>query len=289
MAMSTFLASLDQRERLIVGYARNPTFLDTHPGSRERVATNAVRAREIRWQRDPSLGDTRASHLSEIDGMVLGDRPETGIFYGNRFVHPDLGFEVRFPRDWRYQNSAGAVGAIAPQGRAVVYLESGPGSEAEAAADAFAAGEGAEGGLRLLAKKRVKLGDIDAVRYEFQGRGTSAHITFFPFGGGVWRIVGVGPTSGGRAVLGNAIATARSFRTLSEADREKALEVDVLGVVRADPGEDVEALTRRTANEWDPASTALINGLLPDIIFDGGERMKIKLRRSASIEGGRRG
>ena len=124
MAMSTFLASLDQRERLIIGYARRPTFLDTHPASRERVTINAVRAREIRWRRDPSLGDTHAAHLAAIDGMILGDRPETGIFEANRFVHPELGFEIRFPRDWSPENSAGAVGAVAPRHAGMmVYLE----------------------------------------------------------------------------------------------------------------------------------------------------------------------
>jgi predicted Zn-dependent protease len=275
-AMSTFLASLDQRERLIVGYARNPTFLDTHPGSRERVTTNAMRAREIRWQRDPSLGDTRASHLKEIAGMVLGDRPETGIFDGNRFVHPELGFELRFPKDWNYQNSAGAVGAISPRRDSMVYLEGGAGSSAEEAADIFTSRTASDSGMSLTHKRRVKLGDIDAVRYEYEGRGGAAYVTFFPFDGGVWRIVGVGAISGSRALMGNTIATARSFRLLSDEERERAFEVDILEVVWADPGEDPAELNRRTGNLWDPASTALVNGLLPGVVFDGGERLKIK-------------
>lgn len=275
-AMSSFLASLDQRERLIIGYARNPTFLDTHPGSRERVATTSMQAREIRWKRDPSLGDTRAAHLREVDGMVLGDRPETGIFDDNRFVHPALGFEIRFPRDWNYQNSAGAVGAVAPRGNSMVYLEGGGGSDAEQAADEFAAKASDEFGLHLTAKRRVKLGSLDAVRYEFEGRGTAAVVTFFPFDGGVWRVVGVGAIGESRALMGSAIATARSFRALSAADREKALQVELLEVARARPGEGTAGLTRRTGNLWDPASTALVNGLLPNVLFEGGEKVKIK-------------
>jgi predicted Zn-dependent protease len=274
--MSTFLASLDQRERLIVGYARNATFLDTHPGSRERVSTNAMRAREIRWTRDPSLGDTHASHLNAIAGMVLGDRPETGIFDGNRFIHPVLGFEIHFPMDWHYQNSAGAVGGVSPRGDAMVYLEGGSGSSVEEAADVYASRASSDMGMRLTHKRRVKLGEIDAVRYEFEGRGVASYVTFFPFGGGVWRIVGVGAVQGARAVMGNTIATARSFKLLSEAERAQAFEVEVLEVVRADPGEDPFALNARTGNLWDPASTALVNGLLPDVVFDGGERLKIK-------------
>ena len=44
-----------------------------------------MRSRELRWTRDPSLGDTRKAHLDRIDGMVIGDRPETGIFVGELF------------------------------------------------------------------------------------------------------------------------------------------------------------------------------------------------------------
>ena len=68
---------------------------------------------------------------------------------------------------------------------------------------------------------------------------------------------------------------------LSDADRKRALEVEVLGVVRADPGEDAAALTQRTGNLLDPAGTALFNGLLPDVVFDGGERIKIKRTETA--------
>src|SRR5262245_18635587 len=52
IGMSTFLTSLALSSRLELGYTRNPTFFDTHPGSQERAAANAVRAQEIRWQRD---------------------------------------------------------------------------------------------------------------------------------------------------------------------------------------------------------------------------------------------
>ncbi len=163
----------------------------------------------------------------------------------------------------------------------MVYLQGGAGSDAEEAAEVFTSRTAADSGMTLEARRRVKLGDLDAVRYEFEGRGTAAYVTFFPFGDGVWRIVGVGAIAGSRALMGNTIATARSFRPLSEAERERALEVEILEIVRADPGENPAALNQRTGNLWDPASTALINGLLPGVVFDGGERLKIKRKGRA--------
>jgi predicted Zn-dependent protease len=122
MGMSTFLGSLGQMERLLIGHTRLPTFFDTHPGSRERAGANAARAQEIRWKRDPALGDTRLSYLHHIDGLALEQRPEGGVFEGDRFLHPDLDFQIRFPHGWRTSNTNRAVGAVSPHGDAVVFL-----------------------------------------------------------------------------------------------------------------------------------------------------------------------
>jgi hypothetical protein len=105
MAMSTFLESLEQLQRLQKGYSRRPSFFDTHPGTKERVASNAVRAGEIRWRRDPNIGDSRAALLAQVDGLPVGQRPETGIFEGDSFLHPTLDFHIRFPDGWRQMNA----------------------------------------------------------------------------------------------------------------------------------------------------------------------------------------
>src|SRR5688572_3920052 len=122
IGMSTFLTSLAMSSRLELGYTRNPSFFDTHPSSEERASANAVRAREIRWQRDAAIGDPRAAVLRRLAGLEIGPRPESGIFQGDRFVHPTLGFTIRFPAGWRQSNSNRAVGAVQPHGEAVVFL-----------------------------------------------------------------------------------------------------------------------------------------------------------------------
>jgi len=283
MAMSTFLRSLDQRERLLIGAPRVPTFFDTHPGSRERAAANSVRASEMRWTRDPRLGDVRARHLDRIDGMVLGDRPETGLFLEELFVHPVLGFQMRFPKGWQTQNSTRAVGARAPRGEAVVYLTGDlPAGELVEVADDFAKKVEEEEGVRLIRKQRVTVGSIDGVRYGFEsGRGLpiSAMVTFFPYGGGIWRMVGMAPASAANRHFGPILLSMRSFTPLSDENRAR-IRVDRLEVVLARAGEDVVALGERTDNLLDPASTALLNGLLGNETLSGGELMKIVRRIS---------
>jgi len=279
MGMSTFMRRLDQRERLIIGAPRAPTFFDTHPGSRERAAANSMRSRELRWTRDPNLGDTRARLLDEIDGMVIGDRPESGMFIGELFVHPALDFEMRFPKGWRTQNSARAVGATAPRGEAVVYLTGDmPAGDLIDLAEGFAAEAAADYGVSVTEKKKVRLGEIDAVRYGFEGggmgRGIVARVTFFPFANTTWRITGAAPQIAANRYLGQILLSSRSFGPVSEGVRSQ-IRIKRLHVVLARPGEDVMKLTERTGSAWSATDTALMNGLLGNEVLEGGELMKI--------------
>jgi predicted Zn-dependent protease len=269
---------LDQRERLLIGAPRAPTFRDTHPGSRERSTETAIRSGELRWTRDPNLGDTRVRLLDEIDGMAIGDRPETGVFVDGLFLHPALDFEIRFPKGWRTQNSGRSVGATAPRGEAVVYLTGDmPAGDLVELADEFASEAAQDYGVHVTEKKKVRVGSVDAVRYGFEGNGRrsiTARVTFFPFLESTWRIVGAAPSVASNRYLGQILLTARSFQPLSDKNRQK-IRTQRLEVVLARTGEDVVRLGERTENAWSAAETALINGKLGNEVFEGGELMKI--------------
>jgi predicted Zn-dependent protease len=286
MGMSTFLRSLAQRELLLIGAPRAPTFLDSHPGSRERASANSARAGELRWTRDLSIEDPRALHLDKIDGMAIGDRPETGVFVGELFLHPELDFEIKFPKGWIVQNSSQAVGATAPRREAAVFLTGDipPGDLLEAA-DAFTAKVTAQSGVKLVEKKRVKLGDIDALRYGFQGGsgpfGISSIVTFFPFSKAIWRMVGMAPLAASDRYFGTILLAMKSFGPLTDEHRA-LIHSDRLRVVLARSGEDVIALGDRTGDILDPSTTALLNGMLGNEVFEGGELMKIVRREGAS-------
>jgi len=279
MGMSTFMRRLDQRERLLIGAPRQPTFFDTHPGSRERAIATAMRSRELRWTRDPDLGDTRVRLLDRIDGMIIGDRPETGIFVDELFMHPDLDFEIRFPKGWRTQNSGRMVGATAPRGEAMIYLTADmPLGDLVELADEFALKASEEFGVRVTEKKKVRIGSIQAIRYGFEGGGIGrsivARVTFFPFADSTWRIVGAAPAAAANRYLGQILLAARSFRPISDRSRSQ-IRVKRLHVVLVRPGEDVVQLGERTGNAWTPTETALMNGMLGNEVFEGGELMKI--------------
>ena len=282
MGMSTFLAKLGQMQRLETG-PRGPSFFDTHPGSVERATVNAVRSSEIRWRRDPELGDTRLALLRKVEGLPLGPRPEGGVFEGELFLHPTLGFQMRFPEGWRLQNSNRAVGAMSPRRDAIVYLTADlPQGELEKVAGDFVQSE-TQGRARIKDSRPVKIGTLDAWRIEFEasgGQGTVfAMSTFFVYRDATWRITGMSPGVAARKHRGRFLATTRSFRPIN---REAAARIGAtrLHVVEARGGESLAALGKRTGNDWSPLRTAVFNGLDANHSFSGGERVKIAHRES---------
>lgn len=280
MALSTFLRRLDQRERLLIGAPRSPTFLDSHPGSRERASLNSARASELRWTPNPELGDDRGRvrYLERIDGMVIGDRVETGVFVGDLFLHPVLDFEMRFPKGWMLQNSAQAVGATAPRREAVVYLTGDlPAGDLVEVADEFAEKAKEDFRATLKERKRVRVGSIDAVRYSFSGSGVAAKMTFFPFAGGTWRMVGLAPKAAEGRYFGQILLSMRSFGPISPEHR-KLIHSDVLQLILARRGETVVDMARRSGTVLDPSSVALLNGLFGNEVFEGGELLKVVRR-----------
>jgi len=281
MGMATFLRHLDQMERMRLGYSRMPSFFDTHPGSRERATINATRARELRWKRDPSLGDTHESFLRRIDGLPLGQRPEAGVFVGDRFLHPVLDFHLRFPQGWFKQNTNLVVGAAADRGEAVVYLTgSGPTPDAKTAAENFEKEVTEEGGGRVVESKPVKIGALDAWRLRLEsssGRtAVDAFVTLIVYNDTTFRITGMAPLRTSQQYRGRLINTARSFRPLKPEERQLIRGVR-LHMVRARRGESLTDLSARTGNILPPLPTAVLNAVFTNHTFEGDELVKIAL------------
>ena len=279
IGMSTFLRNLGQTERLRLGYERVPSFFDTHPGSQERAAVNAVRASEMRWKRNPALGDPRKSLLDHIDGLAVGQRPEGGVFEGTRFIHPDLDFQMRFPAGWQTANTNMAVGATSPRGDAVVFLSADmPEGEPQQVAEDWVMKTAEEQKIKIKESKPVKVGELDAWRMKAEARSggvsLTSYVTFIPYRGATWRITGMARSSAADRYLGRTLSAARSFRPLTEEERN-SVQASLLRVATARRGETLAALSERTDNAWDHSDLAIFNGVFNDHRFEGGELVKI--------------
>ncbi|MGE4650898.1 MAG: M48 family metalloprotease, partial [Myxococcota bacterium] len=284
LGMPRFLQSLDHLTKLEHGSSQQQTYFSSHPATPERVAEATTAAHARRW-REPALGvkskpalsdeRDRELYLDRIDGMPVQRPAYEGVFRENRFLHPDLGFSLRFPPGWRTHNEPSQVFAVAPFRDGVVLMH-GPslGDDPRAAAEDFATREGLElenpqvlriAGLsayRAKAVVRTRLGAIDA------------EITWIAYGGHVYPMLAGMEPGARRKYRALFRRFAHGFRPLSDEERDSVRELR-LRSVRALEGESLAALSTRSGNQWDLLYTAVANGLQVDTRLEEGQRIKI--------------
>jgi predicted Zn-dependent protease len=142
-------------------------------------------------------------------------------------------------------------------------------------AEAFVVKTNRETSVEVTAAGPVKIGAIDAYRIQLKSGGRLvAIVTFIPYRGATWRITGVSPSRAAAQYRGRFLNTARSFRPLRREERNSIVET-LLHLVAALEGDSVVALGQRSSNHWDPATTAVYNGVFTNHRFRGGERVKI--------------
>ena len=263
--MSTFMKQLDFAERLSRGSSRIPSWRDSHPSSRERVADNAARASRVRWAPTPGIVEGRAGFLALLDGLAIGLPASEGVFKRTRFLHPDMGFTIRFPDGWETRNTHSAVGALSPERNAQVVLEfGGTGTDLDAAAEKYIAKMGKDG-LRLEKPEKVTVGGRKALRSRgtaSTGRGSfHAVVTWLLWKHGdeemIFRITGL---SLSRQHEGIFVNVARSFRPITPREIATIKETR-LRIAVAQEGETLAALSQRTRNKWNVNTTAVANGV----------------------------
>lgn len=286
--IATFLRKLDALERYEIGWSRLPFFLATHPTSPERSALASDRANSLEWTRQPGVADDRPfGHLSIVDGLVLGDDPAGGLFDGPSFVHPEMRFSLRFPEGWQTQNSQQAVAAISPEGDAQATLTlAGSGDDVEKIVDEFLEKEARELKIRAGDRRRIRLGELPAVRLEGRGVeqvmtpagpqqfGVSMQMTFIAYDGVVYRLALTSIAGSAAKYRGRATAFAMSFRPLDE-EAAHSLEVTRLRIARAFERETLAALSTRTRNALELGYTSVLNGVFASTELTRGMPIKI--------------
>jgi len=281
--MAGLLRSLDAYERMERGFSRRTGYFDSHPAARERAAEAATAAQVRSFEADFRIASSRADFLERLSGLSVGPPASEGVVEGSRFVHPDLGFVLRFPQGWKVHNEHAAVYGVSPTRDAIVVLElQGEGDDPAAAAHVWAQDAVSAGatGSRDAAGP-VRIGGLDAYRVRGDvataaGR-RRAEVTWIHHDGMIYRLSGF--TLDGRfdRYAGVFRAFPRSFRPITEDERTSVTELR-MRVVEARAGETLAELGRRTGNEWDPLETAVYNGVAPARPLEAGQQLKIAVR-----------
>jgi predicted Zn-dependent protease len=278
-AFADVLRSLERERTLRLGRTRQPSFLDSHPSRPERSAAAAARARTLVRAPAAPIAATRADFLGRLEGLVLGVDPARGIFRGPLFLHPLLGFQVRFPGDWRLLLSPSAVGASEPHSRAMILLTAQEeGSDPRAAAERFSASER----LGFTEAGPLRIRDQRAYRavalLGSQSGPLGVELTWIAHGGTVYRLQAISAEVSFSRFAEAFRSTAESFAPLSPEQRA-GFRQRRLQIVTSRAGETLEQLSRRTGNAWSAADTAVMNGIWEPSRPLGGQRLKIALER----------
>lgn len=130
----------------------------------------------------------------------------------------------------------------------------------------------------IIKAQPLDFGGIDAYRIEIKGvmAGTAirGQITFIPHSGLMFQLTGIAPSGAWAQYVGRARAVERSFRPLTDEERN-SVEISRLRVVETLEGEDISSVSYRTGNSWSPGRTAVLNSVFVDQRFHEGELLKI--------------
>lgn len=276
-AISSFLGALGREMQLKLGEPRQPSFLDSHPSSEERVRATQARAASIPRAAGSPLAKGRSEFVRRMEGLLVGPDPAQGILRDALFLHPDLDFALKFPRGWQTQNSPQAVMAKPQQGNALLALIAiGPRSKADARSAARQL-------LSQAAQQSLPAEDGGEVRVG-SARGHLVRVlvnqnqlierTYFEHDDLVFALQAAALQNEWDTWSEAFARTQRSFRRLGGEDRALLTETR-LALVPAKAGETLEQVSQRSANAWSAAETALFNGLRGDERLAAGFLVKI--------------
>jgi predicted Zn-dependent protease len=272
-ALATFLASLEREVELYSKEPRKPSFFDSHPATPDRVAKTTAHAKELKRADRAPISPSKEAFLARLDGVVVGQRAENGIFDGSRFLHPELNIFVQFQDKWTHENTPQRIASAAPDKEAAVVL-----GTAGKGTDPLDGARALEKALKTdVVSKTAKftIGDLPAARTRIPGGGgVDLEITWIAYNGTIYQLVGLAPDRKFNEYKPVFDAVANSFRPLTAAERS-GIKEKRLRLVKAQAGETPEALAGRTHSAWKADQIAVANGLAMGKAFAEGQVVKI--------------
>ncbi|HLD14744.1 MAG TPA: M48 family metalloprotease [Burkholderiales bacterium] len=247
----------------------------SHPSADDRLQQAVAEANRFKTGATTQLA--RDDYLKHLDGVVFGDSPREGVRRGSSFYHRDLNFAVDFPASWKIANQPKAVVATAP--------------DRAARLDFSVANIGKANHPREFIDTRLKTGDLARTGKVEGSKLTShtgvAHINT-PFGKRDTRVSVLfhGPKAfvlfGTTKEAGQLdrydaqfLATARSLRPLSEADKKLANGLR-LRTKKAVTGDSFASLAKKSPlNQHGESILRLINARFPEGEPKPGEVIKV--------------
>lgn len=260
-----------------------PNWLSSHPAPPDRIEATSEQARELLAGDSSNLRIGRDELLNHVDGLIFGENPREGLVVEDRFLHPDLRFQLNFPTTWQVENTKSAVYFTAPDGSAGIQLTFSKEAVApEQRARQIAEGQGIEmvaGSSRNVAGNSSYLAEYRVLQ---EGGGELGVVAaFIPYRGNLYELAGIAPLAAYDSRHSLLLETLLSFRELS--DRQYLnVQPDILHLYRVPRAGTLADVAARYPNpRVDLKKLQLLNRISPQTRLQAGQEVKV-------VEAGRR-
>lgn len=250
------------------------SFFDSHPTTPSRARDGRAYASKLTVAPANRISANRSAFVERLDGMVVGESARAGVFLEHRFVHPDLGFTMSFPKGWVYANSPAAVQAYPKDESAVIALQvAAKGDDPAAVADAIASQ------VPLLERSETKQINgrpaVTAVaRVESDGQEIYFALAWIAKDGLIYQVLGATTGDRWKAHRPTFEAAAKSFRQPTASELE-ALHENRLRLVAARTNETLAAVAKRTASQWSAPKLSVANAIPKTKKLSTGDLIKV--------------
>lgn len=268
-ALADILNRLSKAIEVISNQKEKKSWLDDHPFTPDRITNINAICKDLKWEKKAGNSDNA---VQSLDGLVFFDSPLKGIFYKSVFVHPELDFTITFPEGWNTQNEADAVVAERKDKKAGIYL--GLVDPSKTAADYAKEFETAlikkHGKKPMISEPRGESAYLVVINERSGKEEVFLHVLWIKIGEHMFKLIGVAPKLYEDALK----ATAKSLRTLT-AEEKKSVEISVMRIAKAEEGENLKALSKRTSSSMRLKGLSVINGIDSTATLKTGQEIKI--------------
>jgi len=275
LALGDILTRINSAVELLTGQKQKFNYFDSHPFTPDRVAAIKAESKTVTIADRPEITVDKNDFLSRLDGIMISADPAQGVLRDSLFLHPDMGFSLVFPTGWKYQNTPVAVVATQKDDKAQMMLTvAGPAKDPSEYANTFAK-EKLKGQEKSIIKNDKVTenglpGHLITIKESTRQETVYCHILWLNLNQITYQFIAIG-TSAYERVMKDAVL---SFHAITPEQRQ-SIQVLVLRIIKAEDGESLEALSKRTDNAASQDFLALINNVSRQATFKAGEAVKI--------------
>lgn len=269
LGLTDALDSLGRMDRYTRG-DHKASWLDSHPATAERVAETRAHAQALSIAKGHPT--SRDDYVRRLKGLLLGANAAFGAFEDNRFVHPELGFTILYPKGWTTDHSRQLVLGQSPAQDALCVLGAqGRGSSPLEAARQFS--ETIEANYTSGPTEQVINGN-PAARARLVTRDLDATLVFVAYEGITFQLLAFTQPAKYSSYAQTFEAWLTSFGAAS-ADEIAGVSELRLAIVEAEAGDTLDGVLQRYPNGVDPKLVAILNGMTDPSAALPGQALKL--------------